>query len=81
MYGKASDLSAGGCFVEMPIPLHQNAKFDIALWISSTKLRLHAEVASSAPGFGIGVRFVSVSAQDREFLEQHVQSLTATVHA
>lgn len=75
MWGKASDLSAGGCFVEMPIPLHQDCKFDVSLWIAGTKLRLKAEVASSAPGFGIGVRFVGIAEQDRVLLERHVQDL------
>jgi hypothetical protein len=75
MYGRASDLGAGGCFVEMPIPLARDAKFGIALWIGENKLRLKGEVASCAPGFGIGVRFVEVSPQDREFLERHIPSL------
>ena len=76
MWGKASDLSAGGCFVEMPIPLAQDAKFDVSLWIAGSKVRFKAEVASSAPGYGIGVRFVGVTEQDRVLLERHVQDLT-----
>jgi PilZ domain len=75
MWGKASDLSVGGCFVEMPIPLDKNSSFDIALWLSGSKLRLKGEVASSAPGFGIGVRFVNVSLPDRDFLARHIEML------
>ena len=73
MWGKATDLSAGGCFVEMPIPLKPDARFEIALWLAGTKLRLQGSVASSAPGFGIGVRFLEVSAADREFLDYHLR--------
>ncbi|HEX6802868.1 MAG TPA: PilZ domain-containing protein [Terriglobales bacterium] len=79
MYGKASDLSAGGCFIEMPIPLPTDSKFEIALWLGETKLRLRGEVVSSSPGFGVGVRFVGISAQDREFLVRHVDTLMRTV--
>jgi hypothetical protein len=75
MWGKASDISVGGCFVEMPIPLKPDTKFEIALWIGETKLRLRGEVASTAPGFGIGVRFVNVGAGEREILEKHVDAL------
>jgi PilZ domain-containing protein len=75
MWGKASDIGLGGCFVEMPIPLKPDTKFEIALWIGETKLRLKGEVASTAPGFGIGVRFVNVAAGEREFLGKHIDAL------
>ena len=75
IWGKASDLSQGGCFVEMPIPLKKESKFEIVLWLDGSKLRLHAEVVSASPGFGIGVRFTDVSAQGQEFLQRHLQSL------
>jgi hypothetical protein len=72
MWGKASDISLGGCFVEMPIPLKPDAKFEIALWLGETKLYLKGEVASAAPGFGIGVRFVGLTAADRQCLQKHI---------
>jgi PilZ domain len=75
MWGKASDLSLGGCFVEMPIPLKEGSNFEISLWLSGTKLKLQACVASSAPGFGIGVRFLEVPPQDQELLSRFLQTV------
>jgi hypothetical protein len=75
IWGKASDLSQGGCFVEMPIPPKADSKFEIVLWLDGNKLRLSGEVASASPGFGIGVRFTNVSPQGQEFLQRHLQSL------
>jgi hypothetical protein len=75
IWGKVSDLSLGGCFVEMPIPLPVHAKFDIALWLGETKLRLEGEVASVSPGFGIGVRFTSHSHENQESLSRHMQTI------
>ncbi len=75
IWGRTSDLSQGGCFVEMAIPLKAETKFEIVLWLGVTKLRLQGAVASASPGFGIGVRFSNVSPQDQEFLERHIQSL------
>lgn len=75
MWGKASDLSTGGCFVEMPIPLKVGTNFEIALWISSTKLRFRAAVASSAPGYGIGIRFIDVSPKDKELLRTFMRTI------
>jgi len=76
IWGKASDLSEGGCFVEMPIPLKVDADVEIALWLGETKRRLQGEVVSSAPGFGIGVRFVNASPQDCEILRRHIVNIT-----
>ncbi len=75
IWGKASDLSMGGCFVEMPIPLPVNTKLDIALWLGETKLRLQGEVASASPGFGVGVRFTQLSAAALDCLRQHIASI------
>jgi hypothetical protein len=51
-WGKATDLSAVGCFVEMPIPLKQGTLLKVGLWIQKDKLWLNGKVASSRPGFG-----------------------------
>lgn len=72
---RASDLSVGGCFVEIPMQLKVDTSFEIALWLGETKLRLNGEVVSTAPGFGIGVRFVNTSQQDQELLERHITSI------
>ncbi len=72
---RASDLSVGGCFVEIPIPLKVDTSLEIALWLGETKLRLNGEVASTAPGFGSGMRFVNTSQQDQELLERHITSI------
>jgi len=76
MWGKASDLSTGGCFVEMPIPLKQGAQFEIVLWIADTKLKLAGAVASSAPGYGIGVRFIDLSPNDKELLRSFISTIS-----
>lgn len=75
MWGKATDLSTGGCFVEMPIPLQQDARFEIVLWISGTKLKVQAAVASSAPGYGIGIRFIDLSQLDKELLRSFIGTI------
>lgn len=72
IWGKASDISMGGCFVEMLIPLKIATPLTIAIWLGETKLCLPAQVASASPGFGIGVRFDALSAEAAAFLEQHL---------
>jgi hypothetical protein len=78
IWGKAADLSVGGCFVEMPIPLKHQQRLRIGLWIKEEKLWLSGTVTSSTPGFGIGVKFIEVSDKDRERLQQHLKFLSQT---
>jgi hypothetical protein len=76
IWGKAVDLSLGGCFVEMPIPLKEGAKLKMGLWIEQNKLWANAKVASSRPGFGIGIQFTEIPPEDLERLKQFLKSIT-----
>jgi hypothetical protein len=75
IWGKASDISPGGCFVEMSIPLPVGSSFDIALWLGDAKLRLRGQVVSLQPGFGNGVRFTGVDPADQEKLRQFIATI------
>jgi hypothetical protein len=76
IWGKAVDLSAGGCFVEMPIPLSTGTKLKIGLWIDETKLWATAKVVNSRPGFGIGIQFTEIAPEDLERLKRFLQRIT-----
>jgi len=65
---RTSDLSVGGCFLEMPNPLPERTQVRIALWVEDFKLWTGAEVVSSTPGFGIGVKFTEMTEQDKSQL-------------
>jgi PilZ domain-containing protein len=77
IWGKASDLSQGGCFIEMTIPLHNGTGFDIALWLGEAKLHLHGQVVSVQPGFGNGVRFLGLTSEHQEHLRRFIETITA----
>jgi hypothetical protein len=76
IWGKAVELSLGGCFIEMPMPLKEGTKLKVGLWIKETKLWAMARVVGSRPGFGIGIRFTEISEEDLERLKQFLQSIT-----
>ena len=74
IWGKISDLSQGGCFVEMPMPLKKDTRLKIGLWLGQEKLWIEGKVASSRPGFGIGIEFLPLAPVEadklREFLNR-----------
>lgn len=61
-----SDISEGGCYVEMPSPLAGKAGVEILVRTADTKLRIMGEVLTTHPGFGMGVRFVFREPGERE---------------
>ena len=61
-----SDISEGGCYVEMPSPLTGQAGVEILVRTVDTKLRIRGQVLTTHPGFGMGVRFMFRDSVERE---------------
>ncbi len=76
IWGKAVDISMGGCFIEMPIPLQKGTKLAIGIWIKEYKLQTNGRVVNSRPGFGIGVQFSEMSETDAVVLKDFLKSIT-----
>jgi c-di-GMP-binding flagellar brake protein YcgR len=61
-----SDISEGGCYVEMPSPLSGQSGVEILVRTADTKLRITGQVLTTHPGFGMGVRFMFRDSVERE---------------
>ncbi len=70
-----ADLSAGGCYLEMAIPLPKGTKVRVGIWIGETKAWADCEVAYTTPGSGIGVKFRRISKEDLARVQEFLGSL------
>jgi CheY-like chemotaxis protein len=61
-----SDISEGGCYVEMPSPFSGQSGVEILVRTADTKLRITGQVLAAHPGFGMGVRFMFRDSVERE---------------
>jgi hypothetical protein len=61
-----SDISEGGCYVEMPSPLGGQAGVEIVVRTTEMKLRISGQVLAVHPGFGMGVRFIFKDDAEKE---------------
>ncbi len=61
-----SDISEGGCYVEMPTPFSGRSGVEILVRTADTKLRITGQVLAAHPGFGMGVRFMFRDSVERE---------------
>jgi CheY-like chemotaxis protein len=56
-----SDISTGGCYVEMQTPFPAGVQVEIQIRSRGTKLRIAGVAQSAHPGFGMGVRFQTLT--------------------
>jgi hypothetical protein len=68
-----TNISLGGCFVEMPT-LPEGDRLRIVIWANDTKLGLHGVVASRRPGFGLAIKFTEMTEEVRGHLQRFVRS-------
>lgn len=66
-----TDISSGGCYIEMPTPFPAGTRVEIVVRAQNMKLRVQGVVQSVHPGFGMGVQLVLKTAEHHD----HVQSL------
>ena len=71
---RTADMSLGGCFVEMPNPLPKETPLKIAIWVHDMKIWAEGKVVTSTPGFGCGIQFLQMTDQDRNQLQQFLES-------
>ncbi len=72
-----SDISEGGCYVEMPTPLTGQSGVEIVVRTADTKLRIQGQVLTTHPGFGMGVRFMFRDSAEREEILRLLAVLSA----
>jgi CheY-like chemotaxis protein len=72
-----SDISEGGCYVEMPSPLPGESGVEILVRTADTKLRIRGQVLTAHPGFGMGVRFTFRDSVEREEILRLLAVLSA----
>ena len=70
-----SDLSVGGCYIEMALPLQMKDRVKVGIWIADTKVMADCEVAYSTPGCGVGLRFLRIAEPDLERIRQFLAPL------
>ena len=75
--GNLVDLSLGGCYIEMMIPLPVSTQLDLVIWLESGKLATPGLVTSSHAGFGVGVNFIGMGKPERLMLEQYLAQQAA----
>jgi CheY-like chemotaxis protein len=70
-----TDISSGGCYVEMTTPFQPGARVEIIVRTENLKLRTQGVVQSTHPGFGMGVQLSLKTAEDHDHLQSLIRLL------
>jgi hypothetical protein len=73
LWGQVTDISQGGCYVQMSQPLPVGSKVKLELLMKVANLRGDGVVCSSHAGRGMGIKFVEMSNEYRDQLRQFVK--------
>ncbi|MGA8870781.1 MAG: PilZ domain-containing protein [Candidatus Acidiferrales bacterium] len=78
MTATVTDISLGGCYMEMLSPLPVDTFVDISISPGDTTLQLSGRVRSSQVNFGMGVSFTGMRPQDFEVLRKLAPPMLGT---
>ncbi len=65
-----TDLSSGGCYLEVALPFAPGSLLDIVVRTYEMKLRLRGAVLTSHPGYGMGVAFELDTKEEQDKLKK-----------
>jgi CheY-like chemotaxis protein len=80
-YCHLSDLSPGGCYLEMPLAFPEGTPIEITVRTHDIKLRLSGQVKSSHPGYGMGVSFKVNTKDERHGVQQLIDFVAAAAES
>ncbi len=73
-----TDLSSGGCYLEIPLPFPQGSSVEILVRTYDLKLRLRGSVQASHPGYGMGVAFELKTKEEQANVKKLTDFVAAT---
>src|SRR5579864_9088664 len=73
-----TDLSSGGCYLEVPLPFAPGASVEILVRTYELKLRLRGTVQASHPGYGMGVAFELKTKEEQANVKKLTDFVAAT---
>ncbi|MGC1372157.1 MAG: PilZ domain-containing protein [Candidatus Sulfotelmatobacter sp.] len=80
-YCHLSDLSPGGCYLEMPVAFPPGTSVEITVRTFEIKLRLAGEVRASHSGYGMGISFKLNTKDERQGVQQLIDFVAATTES
>jgi len=80
-YCHLSDLSPGGCYLEMSLAFPAGTAVEIIVRTQEMKLKVSGDVRASHPGYGMGVSFLLSTRDERDGVQQLIDFVAAAAQS
>lgn len=75
---ETTDLSRGGCYVQLMIPLSVGIRLQATLWLDGYPVVVRGLVVTRHPQFGNGIMFLDFEGQGEQLLYRYLDAITTT---
>ncbi|MGA8541861.1 MAG: PilZ domain-containing protein [Terriglobales bacterium] len=78
MHCETSDLSQGGCYIRLAVPLPVGIRLHATLWLDGHPIVIRGLIVTRHPEFGNGIMFADFEGQGEEeaLLKRYLEGLT-----
>jgi hypothetical protein len=73
---ETTDLSLGGCYIQLMIPLSVGIRLQATLWLDGYPIVIRGLVVTRHPQFGNGIMFVEIEGQGEQLLIRYLDAIT-----
>ena len=74
---ETSDLSRGGCYVQLMMTLPLATPVAATLWLGDSAVRIRGRVVTRHPQFGNGIMFLEFEGEGEQILARYLESIPA----
>jgi len=73
---ETTDLSRGGCYIQLISALPLGARMQVTLWLGGYPVVIQGRVVTRHPQFGNGIMFVDFEGEGDQLLNRYLQAIT-----
>jgi hypothetical protein len=73
---ETTDLSRGGCYVQLLMPLSVGTPVRVTLWLDGCSIVIHGRVVTRHPQFGNGIMFAEFEGDGEQLLKRYLDGIT-----
>jgi hypothetical protein len=73
---ETTDLSLGGCYIQLMIPLSVGIRLQDTLWLDGYPIVIRGLVVTRHPQFGNGIMFVEIEGQGEQLLHRYLDAIS-----
>jgi hypothetical protein len=75
IWARVTDISLSGCYIEMTAPSPSGTSLDLTLDLGGVKVKMKGVVQVTYPFLGMGIKFTTISEENRVLLQEIVDKL------